>query len=64
LRTQVTEAVSERKVARRFVEPLVGAVSDLPDRITCTPPPLPPDTKHDKPHKHEKPGHDKHQDGD
>jgi hypothetical protein len=64
LRTQVTEAVSERKVARRFVEPLVGAVSNLPDRIACTPPAPPPDTKHDRPHGHGKHGHDKHDGGD
>ena len=64
LRTQVTAAVSERKVARRFVEPLLGVVSNLPDRITCTPPAQPSDTKHDRPHGHGKHGHGKHEGGD
>lgn len=58
LRTEVVGAVNERRVARRYLESLVGAVNDLAGRITCTPAPAP---KQPKPNEHDKPKkHDKH----
>jgi len=55
LRGQITDAVSSRRVARRYVEPLLGAANALPDRIRCNPPAPP----RPKPPKHG-PGHDHH----
>ena len=54
LRTQVVQAVNDRRVARRFLEPLVGTVNDLPDRIACNPAPAPApaDTTHGHGHEH------------
>ena len=54
LRTQVVSAVNGRRIARRYLEPLLAAVNDLPDRITCAPPAPPPPTnsKPGKAHKH------------
>jgi len=48
LRTQVVQAVNDRRVARRFLGPLVGTVNDIPDRIACNPPaaPAPAGTTH------------------
>jgi hypothetical protein len=48
LRTEVVQAVNDRRVPTRYLEPLVGTVNDLPNRITCTvaPAPAPGDTKH------------------
>lgn len=59
LRTQVVAAVNDRRIARRYLEPLVGTVNDLPGRISCTPPapaPSPGASKDGHGHK----GHDKH----
>jgi hypothetical protein len=41
LRTQVVQAVNGSRIPARYLEALVGAVNDLPDRITCTPAPAP-----------------------
>jgi hypothetical protein len=48
LRTQVVQAVNERRIAPRYLEPLVSTVNDLPDRISCTVAPAPAATKHDR----------------
>lgn len=52
LRAQVVQAVNDRRVARRFLEPLVGTVNALPDRIACNPAPAPApaDTTHGHEH--------------
>jgi hypothetical protein len=56
LRAQVSQAIDDGRIARRFRGPLVGAVNRLPDRISCTPAPPP---KHGPAHDHQKP-RDKH----
>jgi hypothetical protein len=65
LRTQVVQAVNDRRVPARYLEPLVGTVNDLPNRITCVVTPAPDaagDTKPpDQKHGHGDPKHgDKH----
>jgi hypothetical protein len=46
----------------RFQEPLMGAVNDLNDRITCTPPPPPAPVTDEHGRGHEKDhGHGKHE---
>jgi hypothetical protein len=52
LRTQVVQAVNERRIATRYLESLVSTVNDLPARISCTVAPAPATTKHDHKHKH------------
>jgi hypothetical protein len=51
LRTQVVQAVNERRIARRYLEPLVSTVNDLPGRISCAVAPAM--TKHDHRSKHD-----------
>ena len=60
LRTEVTQAVDERRIAPRLADRLVGAVNGLPERIPCTPAaPEPPKHGHDHPRKDK---HGKHGD--
>ncbi|MCW2975263.1 MAG: hypothetical protein JWM06_544 [Actinomycetia bacterium] len=54
LRTQVVQAVNERRIATRYLESLVSTVNDLPARISCTVAPAPATTKHDHKDKHGK----------
>jgi hypothetical protein len=41
LQTQVVQAVNDRRIPTRYLEPLVGTVNDLPNRITCVVAPAP-----------------------
>jgi hypothetical protein len=60
LRSQIIDAVNSRRIARRYLEPLMGAANALPDRIRCNPPvPPAPKPRKEKPPKHG-PGHDHH----
>ena len=53
LQSSVVDAVNAHRVSPRFQETLIGAVNDLAERITCTPPPAP--VVHErKPPKHER----------
>lgn len=55
LRAEVVQALNQRLIPHAFQETIVGAVNDLPARITCTP------AKHSN-HEH-KPKHDHRGDG-
>jgi hypothetical protein len=63
LRTAVI--ANERRIGRRFQEPLTSAVNELAERIACTPPAPPPPAPHGPPGKGHGPGkpkgHEQHE---